>query len=155
MNSSRGGFIIRVYGLILNENMEVLVSDEYQMNMNMTKFPGGGLHYGEGLRDCLTREIREECNGQELKNIRHFYTTDFYQEALFYRNRQLISIYFLAEFSGPVKFRISSVPFDFDQTAEGSQSFRWIGLNDLNIEDLSFPVDKIVAALLKNTKITW
>ena len=74
-----GKFIIRVYGLVINPQNEVLLTDEYRYETNMTKFPGGGLHYGEGLIDCLKREFREECNGQEIENIRHFYTTDFFQ----------------------------------------------------------------------------
>jgi len=40
-------FIIRVYGLYINEKQRLLVSDEYVFGQNMTKFPGGGLEYGE------------------------------------------------------------------------------------------------------------
>jgi hypothetical protein len=42
-------FNIRVYGLLINKQQEVLVTDEYRIGMYMTKFPGGGLEYGEGL----------------------------------------------------------------------------------------------------------
>ena len=87
---NNGEFIIRVYGIIRNEKNEVLISDEFQLGMKMTKFPGGGLHFGEGTLNCLRREFREECNGQEIVNPEHFYTTDFYQKALFYKNHQLI-----------------------------------------------------------------
>ena len=73
-----GNFIIRVYGIVLSKKEEVLVTDEFQVGMKMTKFPGGGLHFGEGTIECLQREFIEECNGQEIENIRHFYTTDFY-----------------------------------------------------------------------------
>jgi len=55
-------FVIRVYGLIINANKEVLISDEYVLKTYMTKFPGGGLEFGEGTIDCLKREFREECN---------------------------------------------------------------------------------------------
>ncbi|MDO8952586.1 MAG: NUDIX domain-containing protein, partial [Draconibacterium sp.] len=78
-----GSFVIRVYGVIVNERREVLMTDEYQLGMKMTKFPGGGLEFGEGTIDGLKREFKEECNGQEIKNINHFYTTDFFQKALF------------------------------------------------------------------------
>ena len=66
-------FTIRVYAIILNENREVLVSDEYQKGMEMTKFPGGGMHFGEGTIDCLTREALEEF-GQEIEIVDHFYS---------------------------------------------------------------------------------
>jgi len=143
-------FVIRVYGLILNNENEVLLTDEFQLDMKMTKFPGGGLEFGEGTIDCLKREIREECNGQEIKNIRHFYTTDFYQKALFYENHQLISIYYLARLLPPIKFTISEKPFQFKKMENGNQSFRWKKIKDLKKDELSFPIDKFVAGKLKN-----
>ena len=60
-----GNFVIRVYAIIVNENQEVLISDEFQPGIKMTKFPGGGLEFGEGTIDGLKRELREECNSQE------------------------------------------------------------------------------------------
>jgi 8-oxo-dGTP diphosphatase len=143
--TSAKNIIIRVYGIILNKKKEVLLTDEFQLGTRMTKFPGGGLEFGEGTIDCLKREIREECNGQEIKNIRHFYTTDFYQKALFYENHQLISIYYLAEIDEPVKFRISEKPFDFEKMENGYQSFRWVKIENLQDENLTFPIDKHVA----------
>ncbi|HOI48597.1 MAG TPA: NUDIX domain-containing protein [Prolixibacteraceae bacterium] len=145
-----GSFVIRIYGLILNENQEVLVTDEFQLGRPMTKFPGGGLHFGEGTIDCLIREIKEECNGQKIKKIRHFYTTDFFQEALFYPNHQLISIYYTAQLDGDPVFRLSAQPFDFAEMKDGNQSFRWIKIKELLPSEFSFPIDKLVAQKLKN-----
>ncbi len=144
-----GNFTIRVYGLIINKNSEILISDEFQLDVKMTKFPGGGLEFGEGTVDCLQREFREECNGQELKNIRHFYTTDFYQKALFYDETQLISIYYFAELQEPIQFKISEKSFDFKKMENGNQSFRWVKINMVNPDDFSFPIDKFVIRELK------
>jgi len=144
-----GNFVIRVYGIIVNNYEEVLLSDEFQLGIKMTKFPGGGLEFGEGTIDGLKREIREECNGQEIKNIRHFYTTDFFQKALFYENKQLLSIYYLAELADPVKFQISKKPFDFQEDKNGNQSFRWIKIKNLNEAEITFPIDKFVTGKLK------
>jgi ADP-ribose pyrophosphatase YjhB (NUDIX family) len=144
-----GNFVIRVYGIIVKENREVLLSDEFQLGMKMTKFPGGGLEFGEGTIDGLKREFKEECNGQEIKKITHFYTTDFFQKALFYENKQLISIYYMAELANPIKFRISNKPFDFQENKNGNQSFRWIKINNLNEAEITFPIDKFVAGKLK------
>lgn len=143
-----GNFVIRVYGIIMNDNKEVLLSDEFQVGTKMTKFPGGGLEFGEGPIDCLKREFEEECNGQQIKKIEHFYTTDFYQKALFFENHQLISIYYFAEFVKPVQFTISTKPFDFEKMENGNQSFRWININELSENNLTFPIDKIVAGKL-------
>jgi ADP-ribose pyrophosphatase YjhB (NUDIX family) len=142
-------FIIRVYALIINDDNEILLTDEFQLNTMMTKFPGGGLEFGEGTADCLKREMAEECNGQKIGNIRHFYTTDFYQKALFYENKQLISIYYLTDLKLPVKFNISKKPFDFDIDKGMNQSFRWKKINALNETDLSFPIDRFVIGKLK------
>lgn len=141
-------FTIRVYGLIVNINHEVLVSDEFQLNMEMTKFPGGGLNFGEGTIDCLKRELMEECS-QEIEDIRHFYTTDFFQKALFWPNHQLISIYYLAKIKDPIRFKVSGKAFDFTKRTKGSQSFRWIAADKINPEEFTFPIDKHVAHLLK------
>ncbi len=146
--TNKGNFVIRSYGLFLNEKKQVLVTDEFQAGMKMTKFPGGGLHFGEGLIDCLKREIKEECNGQKITNIHHFYTTDFYQKALFYENHQLISVYYLAEMTEPLEFKVSTRPFDFEKMKNGSQSFRWVNLNQLKEDEFSFPIDKFVCSKL-------
>jgi ADP-ribose pyrophosphatase YjhB (NUDIX family) len=142
-------FVIRVYGIIVNNNKEVLLSDEYQLGMKMTKFPGGGLEFGESTIDGLKREFREECNGQEIKNIIHFYTTDFFQKALFNENKQLISIYYTAELELPVKFLFSNKPFDFQENKNGNQNFRWVKINSINEDEITFPIDKFVAGKLK------
>ena len=142
------GFIIRVYGLIINGDNEVLVSDEFQLDMKMTKFPGGGLNFGEGTIDCLKREMLEECN-QEIEDIRHFYTTDFYQKALFWESYQLISIYYLARLKGSIQFKVSAKAFDFPDWVNGNQSFRWVPADQIIPEEFTFPIDKHVAHLLK------
>ena len=142
------GFNIRVYGLIFNEDNQVLLSDEYQLGMKMTKFPGGGMKYGESTVECLQREAMEEF-GQSLNIKQHFYTLDYFQPALFYTQYQLISIYYLAEFSDTPRFKISHKPFDFEEWVNGAISFRWKNLKDLNERDLTLPVDKKVVAMLQ------
>lgn len=140
--------VVRVYAIIINEKQEVLLSDEYVNDMRMTKFPGGGLEFGEGPIDCLKREAIEEM-GQEIEIINHFYTTDFYQKSLFHDNAQLISIYYLARFPQPIQFKVSTKLFDFSDDVNGSQSLRWKLIKDLEESNLTFPIDKKVVQLLK------
>uniref|UniRef100_UPI0032177AB0 NUDIX hydrolase n=1 Tax=uncultured Draconibacterium sp. TaxID=1573823 RepID=UPI0032177AB0 len=144
-------FIVRIYGLVINKRKEVLISDEFVMKTHMTKFPGGGLEFGEGPLECLKREFKEECNGQEIENLRHFYTTDFYQKALFFENAQLISIYYLADLKEPLRITISDKAFDFEIVNGFGQSFRWVKIKDLNEADITFPIDKFVVQRLKQT----
>jgi ADP-ribose pyrophosphatase len=135
--------IVRVYGLIMNNKGELLITDEHQQNMRMTKFPGGGLEFGEGIIDCLKREITEEM-GMKLTNIEHFYTTDFFQKALFYADTQLISVYYTATLINAKKFICTTKPFDFQREENGAQSFRWINPFDFSVDNLTFPIDKLV-----------
>ena len=142
---------IRVYGLFMNDQDEILLTDEFQLGTRMTKFPGGGMHFGEGTIDCLKREMQEECN-QKIEEIQHFYTTDFYQKALFFENHQLISIYYKVKLKAPINFKVSTQPFDFEKLENGSQSFRWVQIQHLKPEEFMFPIDKHVAILLKQEK---
>ena len=141
-------FNIRVYGLMIDSKQNILLSDEYMLNRYMTKFPGGGLHFGEGPEDCILREAMEEFK-QEAEIIRHFYTTGFFQKALFYEDHQLISIYYQIKLKTTPLFRMSENPFDFTAPINGSQSFRWASIENMKEEDLTFPVDKHVLKLLK------
>ncbi len=69
-------FNIRVYGILTNVKKQVLISDEFIRGNYYSKFPGGGLESGEGTRDCLKREFKEEMN-LNVEIGEHIYTTDF------------------------------------------------------------------------------
>lgn len=142
-------FNLRVYGILQNEKEEILVTDEYRMNRYMTKFPGGGLEYGEGTIDCLKREFREEL-GIDISIKSHFYTTDYYQKAQFFENVQLISIYYIVNFNNCASIVTKEKVNDIPKT-EGAQAFRWIDMSNLNEEDFTFPIDRKVVQMLKAT----
>lgn len=144
-----GDFTIRVYGLII-KGENVLLSDEFQLGQPMTKFPGGGLEYGEGTIDCLRREFREELQ-QEIENTRHFYTTDFFQQAKFFKNTQLISIYYQADWvdQGALSYPVENAP-DYSRLKQnGDMHFRWCPITEI-VRQLTFPVDKKVGEMLRN-----
>ena len=81
-------FNIRVYGIVITEARQVLVSDEFIRGAYITKFPGGGLELGEGTRDCLKREMKEEMN-LEVEIGDHLYTTDYFQMSAFNPSHQI------------------------------------------------------------------
>lgn len=140
-------FNVRVYGLLINDQDEVLLSDEFEYGQNFTKFPGGGVELGEGLIEALKREFVEECNA-EIEVVSHFYTTDFYEKSSF-NESQLISVYYIVKALHPLALDFKLQAFDF---AEGSaQSFRWAKIKDLNEIDVTFKTDRTVVAFLKNT----
>ena len=149
-------FNIRVYGVLINEQQQVLVSDEFIRGNYYTKFPGGGLEYGEGTRDCLVREFMEEMNLKvEVKE--HLYTTDFFQVSAFHPDHQIISIYYYAKALEPIKARLSTTPFDFDADqmkvygkVNETESFRFIDWDDLSEDSVTLPIDKVVVGMMKN-----
>lgn len=141
-------FNIRIYGIALHRG-NVLLSDEFRLGIYMTKFPGGGLELGEGTLDCLKREFWEET-GQQVQVKEHIYTTDYFQPTrLLASPQQLISIYYRVELPDAARLQTSDKAFDFEQTVEGAQSFRWQKLKDLSPHDLTFPIDQKILPLLK------
>jgi ADP-ribose pyrophosphatase YjhB (NUDIX family) len=141
-------FNVRVYGLLVNEQQEILLSDEEEFGKRFVKFPGGGLEFGEGLIDGLKREFLEECDlAIEVEN--HFYTTDFFVESIF-GGGQLISIYYMIKASQEINFKLGDFEFDFkNQEISAKQSFRFIAIKDLDEKQVTFPIDKHVVNLLK------
>ncbi|QIL41736.1 NUDIX domain-containing protein [Pedobacter sp. HDW13] len=141
-------FNVRVYGLLINHNNEVLVSDEEEYGFRFSKFPGGGLELGEGLIDGLKREFVEECEA-EIDVLSHFYTTDFYEKSSF-NDSQVISVYYLVKEKAPLKLAFKAEIYDFDGEGEILQAFRWVKIENLAIDEITFKTDKTVAQLLKD-----
>jgi ADP-ribose pyrophosphatase YjhB (NUDIX family) len=149
-------FNIRVYGILINDQKQVLVTDELIRGNRYTKFPGGGLEYGEGTRDCLKREFLEEMN-LSIEPGDHIYTTDYFQPSAFHPDHQIISIYFFVKPLEEITARISKTPFDFDEEQmkvyekeTETESFRLIDWDDLNEESVTLPIDKLVVKMLKD-----
>lgn len=134
-------FNIRVYMLIMNERQELLLSDEILAGRHCTKFPGGGLEFGEGTIDCAKREAIEEL-GQPVEVLGHLYTTDFYLQSSFRKRDQVLSIYYRARLKAHPSFREAKKPFDFQTFEEGEESFRWKPLAEINPQELTFPADR-------------
>lgn len=147
-------FNIRVYGILINEKKQVLVSDEFIRGQYYTKFPGGGLEFGEGTRDCLVREFMEEMN-LKVNIEEHLYTTDFYQRSAFNPSHQIISIYYRVRALEEIRAPLRHQPFDFDEEqlkvyAEKNEieTFRFIDWKDLSADSVSLPIDKVVVDMI-------
>lgn len=146
-------FNVRVYGILIDSNNRVLVSDEFIRGDYFTKLPGGGMELGEGTRDCLKREFKEET-GLDVIVGDHIYTTDFFQISAFNNKDQIISIYYYVKAQEPINLKTQTTPFNFEpyQIADPngeSEVFRWVEWNNLNEEVMSLPIDKKVIRLIK------
>ncbi|MBZ5856453.1 NUDIX domain-containing protein [Flavihumibacter profundi] len=149
-------FNVRVYGILVNDDKKVLVSDEKIRGSFYTKFPGGGLEFGEGTRDCLAREFMEEMN-LRVEIGEHIYTTDFFQMSAFTPEHQIIAIYYFAHALEPITVPLRSIPFDFDEqqlrlyeTTQEIETFRFIDWDLFDENQVTLPIDKVVASIVKN-----
>ena len=141
--------------MLINDKKQVLVSDEYIRGSYYTKFPGGGLEFGEGTRDCLKREFMEEMNlNVEIGD--HLYTTDFFQISAFTPGQQIIAVYYFVKALEPITVPLRTKPFDFDEKQmeiynqkHETETFRFVDWNDFSGDSVTLPIDKVVADLVK------
>ena len=149
-------FNVRIYGILTDDQNRILVADEYIRGGYYTKFPGGGLEFGEGTRDCLKREFIEEMN-LKVEVGEHLYTTDFFQMSAFNPEHQIISIYYHVKALELITAPIREKQFDFDadqlaiyaKTGE-IETFRFIEWDDFSSASVTLPIDKVVADLIKS-----
>ncbi len=142
-------FTIRVYGILINDHEQILVSDEIIQDSIFTKFCGGGLEFGEGTLACVKREFKEEMN-LEIEVGEHFYTTDFFQESKFRNREQVVSIYYFVKAleAMPEHLFQKNINADKINKTELKQLFRWIDKEKFGPEIFQLPIDKVVAEKL-------
>lgn len=136
-------FTIRVYGLLIYNNQLMLSRENIQGDI-YTKFPGGGLEFGEGILDCLHREFREEVD-ISISNAKHFYTSEQYLESAFHSPpKQVICVYYLVETMEIEKIKT----MDPEQTEalqkDKDQLLYWCPLDKLKGQKIELPLDKLV-----------
>jgi ADP-ribose pyrophosphatase YjhB (NUDIX family) len=145
-------FNVRVYGILLDPEKGLLVSDEFIRGNYITKLPGGGLEIGEGTRDGLAREFMEEAN-IEVHVGDHFYTTDFFQISAFNNKDQIISIYYLVYTADTSIIQTKVKAFDFlpEQVADSNgiaEHLRWMPLAEITEDAMTLPIDKVAIKML-------
>jgi len=141
-------FVIRVYGVIINSDDQILLSSEIYQGLKFVKFPGGGLEFGEGTRDGLQREIHEEL-GLKAEIEEHLYTADFYLESAFNPEDQILSVYYKVWIPEWKKISTEPWPPVYDERKE---RFHWINRDFLHENMLNFPADKTVIQIIKHSK---
>ena len=145
-------FNVRVYGILIDDQARLLVSDEFIRGAYITKLPGGGLEIGEGTREGLAREFMEEAN-LIITVGDHFYTTDFFQISAFNNKDQIISIYYLVHSDKTDTIIAKEKAFDFipEQVADvkgTAEHLRWVPLSELTEDTMTLPIDKVAIKLL-------
>ncbi len=134
-------FRIGVYGLLL-QNGKLLITKEHIKGQEVIKFPGGGLQFGEGIKDALVREFQEEL-GISVRVMQFIYINDFYVQSAIDANYQVIAIYYLVK---------SDEKLPTHTFVRNNILFEWIILEYTNISLLTFETDKrAFSELLKIT----
>ena len=137
-------FTIRVYGLMINQKQEVLVSDEFRDGIAFTKFPGGGLEFGEGISSALIREYKEELD-LDVSVESLFYVNDHLQVSAFNEQTQLLAFYYFVKTLCIENLIFESYEIPLKMNGEKQ---RWLPINSDLENVLTFPLDKIVASKL-------
>ena len=140
----QNNYTIRVYAVIVNRRGEILLTRESYLGMEFTKFPGGGMEWGEGALDTIQRELSEELHLENIE-LEHLYTTDFFVPSFFDSSTQVISIYYKTKeptLRDLVKLR---------EEDEKLLGVKWIPFDQFSEDDVTFPIDKHVAKLIRET----
>ena len=124
---------VRVYGLLIKEGKLMFLREKYG-DRELIKFPGGGLELGEGARQTLERELKEELN-LDIKVGEHIYTQDFFLKSSLTPATQLLTIYYFIDCEDISTLKIIEAEI---------KEILWIPLQDLNVEEILLPTDKIV-----------
>lgn len=150
MSTLPNRFTVRVYGILFNMQNEVLISHENINGFAFTKFPGGGLEFGEGSKECIMREFKEET-GIEVNVASHLYTSDFYIQSEMDSEEQVIGIYFKVlannvEDLDKISIQPQLHPF---RNTTNTIRHRWIHHKVLSDKILTFEMDRAALAVLK------
>jgi 8-oxo-dGTP pyrophosphatase MutT (NUDIX family) len=131
-------FNVRVYGIWIKSD-KILLSHENIDGYAMTKFPGGGLEFGEGALDCLKREFMEEL-GVKISQAKLVHVSEKYIPSAFKKNEQVIAVHYLVDSDDSI-LNYENI----QDTAVGKSnllSFKWHKLDSSLIDNLSFEMDK-------------
>ena len=142
MNNNKR-FNIRVYGIVVYKG-KILLSHENYHDREFTKFPGGGLEWGESTHECLVREFKEELN-IDVEPGFLFHVTESFQQSKFYPEDQVLGIYFLVNSNEFEKITIGKRK---STNPDKGETFEWVNLGDFDPETLTFPTDREAAIKL-------
>ena len=87
----------------------------------------------------------------EIEILRHFYTSEFFQQSAFDHSAQILSIYYLVRPTTEVKVSISMIKQEEQIIRQARQTFRWIKGAELRESHVTFPIDRKVATMLLET----
>ncbi len=125
--------VIRVKGLIINSKEELLLGYSY----NSFQFPGGHLEFGETIKECLKREIKEETGmNVDFKEMIPFISIKYYSENYFNsgKNRCNKLYYFIVRTDKKINLNETNYT---EEEIRGKYTLKYVKLNEV--------IDKLIA----------
>lgn len=137
---------LRVYGFLINDSSQVLIAVERYQGIPMVKFPGGGVNWGEGHKDALIREFKEELD-ISIKVKNNIYFNDFAVESVIDSRFQVQSFFYIVESLNYLDVQThSSIEFP----ERDGERFVWCNIEELNEKMFTFAIEKKAATAFKN-----
>lgn len=133
-------FNVRVYALLEHKGKVLVIHEPFQGKL-IYKFPGGGLEFGEGTKDCIKREIQEELN-LKVEVYEHFYTQDFFVLNAFDPTEQVLLIYYKATITDKALAELTVLDADINELL-------WLSKVELRAEKFTLDADKVVVNMYK------
>jgi 8-oxo-dGTP pyrophosphatase MutT (NUDIX family) len=133
-------FNIRVYALIVQRD-SLLITEEKHGHLFLTKFPGGGLQFGESIPDALKRELIEELN-VEVSDTKLFHVTESFVTSFLNKNQQVVGVYYLVN----LKEELTNQYLEDNklELENGFVEFKWKSFDELHPEKFSSMIDQEV-----------
>ena len=135
----------RVYGFLINNSKQVLVSAERFNGIPIIKFPGGGVEWGEGLQEALIREFKEELK-ISIGVKENIYFNDFPVESVIDKRYQVQAFFYHVEPLEPMRF---STVLSLKPPEKNTENFIWVDLKNLSEVLFTYEIEKEAAKALR------
>ena len=135
----------RVYGFLINNSKQVLVSAERFNGIPLIKFPGGGVEWGEGLQEALIREFKEELK-ISIGVKENIYFNDFPVESVIDKRYQVQAFFYHVEPLEPMRF---STVLSLKPPEKNTENFIWVDFKNLSEELFTYEIEKEAVKALR------
>lgn len=129
---------VRVYGFLENAQGQVLVSAERFRGKPLIKYPGGGVEWGEGIRDALVREFQEELQLDVAVGDLVFFN-EFPVFSAFDPEVQVFSFFYRVTAVGPMSFATQNTVAVPDEDGERTV---WVSKAELANVPFTYPIEQ-------------
>lgn len=129
---------VRVYGFLEDAQGRVLVSAERFRGKPLVKYPGGGVEWGEGIREALVREFQEELQ-LDIEVGELVFFNEFPVISAFDPDYQVFSFFYRVTAVGPMAFATHSTVAVPDVDGERAV---WVSKAELAHVPFTYPIEQ-------------